>query len=84
MEDQKSDPTDETVALAHALIEALTAIGNYLSVAGRIVAEEPPPAQNVLREAVEKSMTQFSRATELARRLTEAIRRGRVAMTDGR
>lgn len=59
-------------ALTHELVEALTAIGNYLTAAIRVLTVEPRPPRDTLGEALEKSLNQFARAVETVRRLRAA------------
>ena len=63
----------EAVALTHELIEALTATGNYLTAASRVLTAEPRPPGDTLGEVLEKSLTQFTRAVEAVRHLRAAI-----------
>lgn len=74
-EDRTNSATDEVAALTHELVEALTAIGNYLTVAHNMLAPESPLTAETCRDIVEKGLTQYARATVVARRLGEAIRR---------
>ena len=69
--DRETSP--EAVALTHELVEALTAIGNYLTAAAHIRRVEPCPPGDTLDEVLEKSLTQFTRAVEAVRRLRAAI-----------
>jgi hypothetical protein len=63
----------EAVALTHELVEALTATGNYLAAATRILEVERRPPEDTLGEVLEKSLTQFTRAVEAVRRLRATI-----------
>jgi hypothetical protein len=65
--------SSEAVALTHELIEALTATGNYLGAATRLLSLEAPPPGNAIREVFEKSLTQFTRAVDAVRHLQAAI-----------
>ena len=88
------DPADATghppiigagaaATLLHQIAEALTALGNYLAVANRIIEERPGLADSHLDEAVKKSLGQYERATEAVRRLRDLARRD-SAGDDGR
>jgi len=59
----------ETTALVRELSEALTAVGNYLAAAHRIIAAESRPNQDPIAAAIEKSAGQCERASEAVRRL---------------
>jgi len=51
------------------LVEALTAIGNYLAAVKRILADGPAPPAERLGDVLDKSMGQYERAAKAARRL---------------
>jgi len=51
------------------LVEALTAIGSYLAVVKRILADGPTPPAERLGDALDKSMGQYERAAKTARQL---------------
>jgi hypothetical protein len=51
------------------LAEALTALGNYLAAANRILADGPTPPVERLGDVLEKSMGQYERAAKAARQL---------------
>jgi hypothetical protein len=54
------------------LAEALTALGHYLAAADRILIEgAKPEAAEALREVLTKSMAQYERAVDAARRIRE-------------
>jgi phosphoglycerate-specific signal transduction histidine kinase len=55
----------DQAALLHELIEALTALGNYLAAAQRDVENQ----RGVLGEALQGSLSQYQRAAECIRRL---------------
>jgi hypothetical protein len=61
-------------ALLHEIIEALTALGNYLAVAHRKFEEQTDPQQD-LGAALKKSLGQQERAREAVRRLSDMFRR---------
>ena len=64
----KEAPTNQSgdeVALVRELIEALTALGNYLAAAQRAFANQ----QDALGEALRQSVGQYERAAECLRRL---------------
>jgi signal transduction histidine kinase len=63
-----------SVALVHELSEALTAIGAYVEAAARLDAADSRSARTRLREALEKSQAQISRADALLRRLRDLLR----------
>jgi hypothetical protein len=65
----------EKVALFHEMIEALTALGNYLGVIENKVKGQPGLGQEDLREILEKSAGQHSRACKAARRLRDLLAR---------
>ncbi len=67
--------SDEKVALLHEMIEALTALGNYLGAAQRKFKQQPEPRPEGLREALKKSLGQHERASETVRRLNDLRRR---------
>ena len=60
-------------ALVHELVEALTATGNYLAATAQMLDSEADPPNAVLREVLEKGLTQFSRATEAVRQLSKSL-----------
>ena len=59
----------ETGSLARELIEALTAIGNYLGAINLMLAGETTPGPELLADIVDKTMAQYERAANAARRL---------------
>jgi len=63
----------DAVALTHELVEALTATGNYLAAAARILKVESRPSGDTLGDVLKKSLTQFARAVEAVRRLRGVI-----------
>jgi len=71
MKDREALPTrnDGRAALLHELIEALTALGNYLAAAQRELENQPALKQEVVEEAIRKSLSQYDRASEATRRL---------------
>jgi hypothetical protein len=64
-----AERSNEKIALVRELIEALTAVGNYLAAANRIVGGEPRLPQDSIGEALEKGVGQFERASEAVCRL---------------
>ena len=70
-ETKASSPGASTEAGGHVreLMEALTAVGNYLAVANRILAGETTPATERLGDVLDKSMGQYERAANAARQL---------------
>src|SRR5436190_129940 len=67
-------PTTETGGPVRELVEALTAIGNYLGVADRILAGGTTPATESLCHVLDKSMGQYERAANAARHLNKLLR----------
>jgi hypothetical protein len=59
----------DQATLIHELIEALTALGNYLAVAERQFENQ----QEVLGEALRGSLGQYERAVECLRRLRDLV-----------
>ena len=55
------------------LVEALTAIGNYLGAINRILADGRTPEPELLA-VLDKSMSQYERAANAARRLHKLLR----------
>jgi phosphoglycerate-specific signal transduction histidine kinase len=71
----KKAPTNQSadqVELVRELIEALTALGNYLAAAQRAFANQ----QDALGEALRQSVGQFERVAECVRRLRGHLREG--------
>jgi hypothetical protein len=66
-----TNPRADQAALVHELIEALTALGNYLAAAQRQL--EPPG--EVLGAALRASLGQYERAVECLRRLHDFVLR---------
>lgn len=73
-------PTGEAATL-HELLEALTAVGNYLETASHLLGAELSPNRKTLAEVVEKSSVQTERASAAARQLRDLLHR-RSAITD--
>ena len=67
-----------TATLVSELTEALTALGNYLAAANKLVISPLPEPQR-LSEALQKSLCQHGRAVEAIRRL-RALNRCRRAV----
>jgi hypothetical protein len=65
------------------LVEALTAIGNYLAVANRILADGTTPATEPLGDVLDKSMGQYERAANAARQLNKLLRAMESGDDDG-
>lgn len=63
-----------SLALLHELAEALTAITGYVEAARHLHDADPPSARTKLREALEKSLAQLSRADGVVRRLRTQLR----------
>jgi phosphoglycerate-specific signal transduction histidine kinase len=66
-----SNRGDETAALLHEAIEALTALGNYLTVAQHEFENQPGLIEDTLGEALRKSLDQYERAVKAVRRLRQ-------------
>ena len=62
-------PGDDTVVLLRDLVDALTALGNYLESANLISLSTTEQSTDRLREVLEKSLGQYERAAEAMRRL---------------
>ena len=72
--DAKDPPrssADTAPALLRELIEALTALGNYLALADNLTAESTDSLPERLGDAIEKSIAQYERAARSARRLRD-------------
>jgi len=78
-----TSPNDDGLALVYEIIEALTAIGNYVATANDIRAREWRRMPTTLREALEKSLEQCERANEAARRLRDLLRRDSLTDDSG-
>ena len=77
----KDAPTKQSadeVALVRELIEALTALGNYLAAAQREFANH----QETLGEALRQGVGQYERAAEALRRLRDRLLRDRCSNGD--
>jgi hypothetical protein len=70
-------------ALVSELTEALTALGNYLASANKLVISSPLPGPQRLGEALQKSLCQHERAVEATRRLRALNRCRRTVKEDG-
>jgi hypothetical protein len=75
-------PTGEAATL-HELLEALTAVGNYLEAANHLLGAELSPNQKTLSEVVEKSLAQTERASATARQLRDLLHRPSSITDDG-
>ena len=75
MADFQRDRPEERAALIHELVEALTAVTNYLEAANHVLGLERRPGQETLGETIERGLGQVERANEAARRLRELFRR---------
>ena len=71
-----------TATLVSELTEALTALGNYLAAANKLVISPLPEPQR-LSEALQKSLRQHERAVEAIRRLRALNRCRRSVKEDG-
>ena len=65
----RSSGNDDRVALLHELIEALTALGNYLAAAQRELENQPALKQKVFERVICHSLIQYDRAVEAIRQL---------------
>ena len=77
-------PTGElalTAPLVSELTEALTALGNYLASANKLLISGPLPGPQHLSDALQQSLCQHERAVEATRRL-RALNRCRRAVKD--
>jgi hypothetical protein len=63
----------ETGGPVRELVEALTAIGNYLAAADRILDGATTPVAERLSDVLGKSMAQYGRAANAARRLNKLL-----------
>jgi hypothetical protein len=70
---RQAPPTrgDETAALLHEAIEALTALGNYLSVVQHEFENQPGSLETASGEALRGSLDQYERAVKAIRRLRQ-------------
>jgi hypothetical protein len=64
----------ETGGPLRELVEALMAIGNYLAAADRILDGAITPVEERLSDVLDKSMAQYGRAANAARRLNKLLR----------
>ena len=76
-------PTTKTGGPVRELVEALTAIGNYLAAANRILADGRTPEPELLAGVLDKSMGQYERAANAARRLHKLLRAMESGDDDG-
>jgi hypothetical protein len=60
-------------SLVHELSEALTAIGNYLTAAKRMLDGEADPPGATVPEVLERSLVQLSRAVEALRQIRTSM-----------
>jgi hypothetical protein len=72
-----------TAALVSELTEALTALGNYLASANKLVISSPSPEPQRLGEAIRKSLCQHERAVEATRGLRALNRCRKTVREDG-
>ena len=72
-----------TAAFVSELIEALTALGNYLASANKLVISGALPGAQRVSEALQKSLCQHERAVEATRRLRALNRCRRTVKEDG-
>jgi hypothetical protein len=66
---ESSGTSVETGRLERDLVEALTAIGNYLGAINVMLAGETKPGPELLADVLDKTMVQYERAANAARRL---------------
>ena len=71
MGDEEVRSSDDSSALLRELIEALTALGNYLSVVQQEMKNHPALTQDlfVFEETIRKALDQYDRASQAVRRL---------------
>ena len=69
--------------LVSELTEALTALGNYLASANKLVISSPLPGPPRLSEALQKSLCQHERAVEATRGLRALNHCRRVVKEEG-
>ena len=69
---ESSGTSVETGRLVRELVEALTAIGNYLDAINRMLAGETKPGPELLADVLDKTMAQYERAANVARQLQKA------------
>ncbi len=74
----RGDGPPAVAALMHELTEALTATGNYLTAATRMLDANVDPPDVTLRDVLEKSLVQFSRSVEILRQLCEPLHEAAV------
>lgn len=72
--DDPSRGRAEETAAVRQLIEALTALGNYLETAKQVSTAESDAARKTLTRALARSTEQFERAVGATRRLRDLIR----------
>jgi hypothetical protein len=66
---------DDSAARLVELTEAMTALGLSLAAARRELRRDPMPAEALAREAIERGMEQFRRASRALRELRDLSRR---------
>ena len=66
---ESSGTSVETGRLVRELVEALTAMGNYLDAINRMLAGETKPRPELLADILDKTMAQYERAANVARQL---------------
>ena len=66
---ESSGTSVETGRLELELVEALTAIGNYLGAINVMLAGETKPGAELLVDVLDKTMVQYERAANVARQL---------------
>jgi hypothetical protein len=75
---ESSGTSVETGRLVRELVEALTAMGNYLDAINRMLAGETKPGPELLADVLDKTMAQYERAANVARQLQKLdVRRSR-------
>jgi hypothetical protein len=79
--ERPDDAGHSSLELLAEMTEALTAATAYLEAVKRLDSAETPPARKRLREAVEKSLAQLSRADGILRRLRALLRGDKAAGT---
>lgn len=80
--DAPTNRSADQATLLRELIEALTALGNYLAAAHREFEKQPCERQEALSGALRKSVSQYDRAAECLRRLRQLLLRDRRSNAD--
>ena len=84
VENRSEKQVTEVATLTDELTNALTAVGLYTSAACRMLDLESRPRDDVVRQALEKSVAQLSRAAEVLRLLQRTAHREAIQKDFGR